>query len=269
MRVTRLGHLVCNPPPWMFYRIWPLSFWPCPGSRVGSTRGYCCWNFRPGSSCQGMAVLGAFGGGWQLDRQTGSVLSLAGRKRIKSEGKSGSLPNSSSTSNQTCFLSYSSFCGEALCQHALPLDSQTMGCSLSFLSEQWSHLSAGWNCGGLKVEDQHWLGCEGEGLWCHLNPLLPLEWVLLPDLDHPFCPSSSRACSSSTRPQEHLQLLEGNSVGPFHSTGQLWTCIWRDPITAPSRNLLAAHGWTHLVLPCTWPYRFTPWLTGGQSPRTL
>ena len=76
--VAKLGHLICNPPAWVFHRIWSLSSWPCSGSRVGLTLWCYSQNFWPGPSCQGMAVLGAFGGGGQLGRQTRSITSLGG-----------------------------------------------------------------------------------------------------------------------------------------------------------------------------------------------
>ena len=127
MGVAMLGHLIHNPLMQVFHRIWSLSSWPCSGSRVGLTMGQYSWNFRPGLSCQGMAVLGAFRGVGSWAGKLGALLhsgaAPSSKKRVRSEGKFGSSPNSLSTSNQTCFLSFSSVCGEALHCHALLLDS--------------------------------------------------------------------------------------------------------------------------------------------------
>ena len=74
--VARPGHLIHNPPPWVFHRIWFLSSWSCSWSRAGLTMGWCSLNFRLGPSCWGMAMMGAFAGGKQLGRQIGSVTLL-------------------------------------------------------------------------------------------------------------------------------------------------------------------------------------------------
>ena len=52
-----------------------------------------------------------------------SGAATSAKKQVRSEGKSGSLPNSSSTSNRTCFLGFYSFCREALHHCNLFLDS--------------------------------------------------------------------------------------------------------------------------------------------------
>ena len=108
-----------------------------------------------------------------------SGVAPSAKKWVRSEGKSGSLPSSLSISSQTCFLGLSSFCREASCHYALSLDSWDFGCNVRFSMECWSCSSGGQDHGGLGEGDWYQLGCEGEGLWCHLNPLLPLELVLL------------------------------------------------------------------------------------------
>ena len=114
MGAARLGHLICNPLTWVFYRIQSPSSWPCLGLKVGLTMRWYSWNFRPGPSCCGMAVLGA--GSWigKLGALLHSGAMPSAKKRVRSVGKFGSSPNSSPTLNQTCFLSFSSACVEAL-----------------------------------------------------------------------------------------------------------------------------------------------------------
>ena len=129
--------------------------------------------------------------------------------------KSSSLPNSSSNLNQTCFPSFSSACGEASYCWVLFLNFWDLDCKQRFSMEWWSHLSAGWDHGGLREGDWCWLGCVGEGLWHGLDPLLPLDWVCFFKLDHLLCHSLSQACCPSTGPWECLLIQEGNSAGPL------------------------------------------------------
>ena len=51
------------------------------------TMGWYSWNFRPGPSCLGMAVLGAFGGSVQLGRKTGSITSLGAVSLAKKQAR--------------------------------------------------------------------------------------------------------------------------------------------------------------------------------------
>ena len=209
MKVAGMRHLFCDPMVWIPHRVQPLSFWPCLdcewvwlGDAAARTLGWAppvrawlCWGILVGVGSS-TVKLGAF-------LHSGAAPSA--KKWVRSEGKSGLPPNSLSTSNQTCFLGFSSFCGEAWHCCALSFDSWDLACNLGFSMEQWSHSSAGQDHGGVGEGDWHWLGHEGEGLWHHLNPLLPLEWILLlPNWDCLSCCSTSRVWSSSSGPQECL-----------------------------------------------------------------
>ena len=86
--------------------------------------------------------------------------------------------------------------------------------------EWWSH-SSRWDHGGLGEEDWHQLGYEGEGHGHCLNPLLPVEWVLLlPNQEHPSHCLSSRAWSFAGS-WEHPWLL-GDSAGPLLPCRPAW-----------------------------------------------
>ena len=189
--------------------------WDWPGDATARTlgqappvRAWLCWELLVG--------VGSWEGELGALLHSGAVPSA--KKRMRSEGKSGSLPNSSSTLNQTCFLSFSfsSFCREASHYCALSMESQDLGCNLRFSMEWWSHSSAEWDSRGLGDGD------------------LSLTWAwrggaFIPPQHTP----SPRTGSSPTQPglsvlvfhlkglilfnwtQECLWLLEGNSAGPL------------------------------------------------------
>ena len=187
------------------------------------------------------------------------------KKWARSEGMSGSLHNSLSTWNWTCFLGFLPPVGRHHSAVPCPWIPGDLGHNLRFSREWWSCWSPGQDCGVLGEGNWHWLRCAGEELWCCLNPLLPLEWVLLPSWDHLFCHLTSRAWSSSSRAWDYLRLLESIQLAPFCLVGWFWSYAQRAPFTAPSWDLLAVHWWTCWVLPHTCPYGSAPWLTGGQS----
>ena len=181
-------------------RVWSVPSCPCLGPWVGLTRGNCCQILGPCSPCQGKAVLGALVG----------VGTPSAKKWTNCTGRSGSAPNSLSTSNWTCFLSFSSFCGEAS-HHCT-----WFPCCNLRPSMEWQSCLSGWDHGGLGEGDWSWWRCEREGICCHLDPLLPLEWdFLLPDQDCLPCCLASRAWSSSSGPWEHLWLLEDTLASPL------------------------------------------------------
>ena len=101
--------------------------------------------------------------------------------RVRPRGNVGSLSNSSSTSNLTCFFCFSSASVEVSFCHALLLDLWGLVCKSSCSMEQLSCSLAGWDCGGLGDDNLNWLGCEWEGLWCFLDLFLPWEHFLNPD----------------------------------------------------------------------------------------
>ena len=96
-----------------------------------------------------------------------SLVAFPPRKLTRSLGNEGAFPKSSARLNQTCFCtgpkdghSATGFCGEGehplacvgtppLC--ILPLDSDCQG---QDEDEQFSHLSIGWECGGLRDGDK-------------------------------------------------------------------------------------------------------------------
>ena len=117
------------------------------------------------------------------------------RKRVTPVGKVGSLPNSSSRLNLTCFLGFSSARMGALLCHPLLLNFQVLACS--FKSCIWRH------SGSLGGPDLGGLG-DDEGLWYHLDLLPPLNWEChFNNSDHPAGESSlshlvaSLACCSA------------------------------------------------------------------------
>ena len=207
MRITGLGHLLCNPMAGIPDRVWSLSSQPCLGLWVGLAGGSCCWNFGPCSAWWSRAALRAFGRWGWLPVKLGvffhSGAAPSAKKWVRSAGRSSSASNSSA-SNQTCFLSFSSFCGEASHHCTLSFESLDLCCDLR-LSMEWCSHSSGWDCGGLVEGGWHWLGHDGEGLSNLLNPFLSLEWVLLSyNQDCLSCSFASRVCFSSSRPQDCL-----------------------------------------------------------------
>ena len=126
------------------------------------------------------------------------------RKRVRPGGNAESLPNSSSTSNLTCFFGGLSSMG-ASSHHALLLDSWSLSYKWRCSKEQLSHSSVGQDHGGLGEGDWHWLGNGGQGLWHHLNLFLPLEWVcLFLNQDHPT-DVSSLSCLVNSAPKAWLR----------------------------------------------------------------
>ena len=166
MGVARLRCLICNPPAWVLHRIWAL-FLVLLGIKSGidwgditvrtlgqapPVRSWLCWEL----------LVGA--GNWE--GELGVLLHLGAapsvKKKMRSEGKPDSSPNSLSTSNQTCFLGFSLVCREVLHCSVLFLDSWDLGCSLRFSMEQWSHSSAGQDHGGLGVGTSAGLHMRGD-----------------------------------------------------------------------------------------------------------
>ena len=98
------------------------------------------------------------------------------KKRVRPRGYVGSSPNSSSTSNLTCFLSFSSASVGVSSWCDLLLDSWSLGCKLRCSMECLSCSLAGQNHGEAGKGDWHWLGHEGEELWCCLDLFSSLEW---------------------------------------------------------------------------------------------
>ena len=128
------------------------------------------------------------------------------RKRVRSGDNVGSLPNSSSTLNQTCFFSFPSTYVGVSSHHALLLDSWDLGCRWRLSIEQQSLSSVGWDHGGLREGDWHRLQHWGEGLWHHTDLSLPLEWEHhLLKLNHPV-EVSSLSCLADSIPWD---LAEG------------------------------------------------------------
>ena len=166
----------------------PNLAWDCKWYLLGEAAARTLANTPPaGAGLHWGNLVGVDGLAVKLGAFCSSGAASPTKKGARSEGKSGSLPNSSSAQNQTCFLGFSSLGREASCCHALYL-----GCNLRFSMEWWSHSSAGQDHGRLGVGDWCQLGCEG-GLWCYLDPLLSLEQVLLlPDQDHLCCCLTSR-----------------------------------------------------------------------------
>ena len=143
VRVAGLIQFMSDPAVGIPGRVWSLPPCPCLGPQVGSNGGSCCWNLWLCSPCWGKVVLGAIGGAG----------APSAKKWTSSAGRSSSAPSSSSISNQTCFLGFSSFCGEASCQCT-----QFLCSNLRPSREQWSCLS-GWGYVGLG--DITWLRYKG------------------------------------------------------------------------------------------------------------
>ena len=95
------------------------------------------------------------------------------RKRVMPVGNVGSLPSSSSMSNQTCFLWLSSAGVGGLPCHSLLLDVWVLACT--FKSLIWRHThSLEWpDLGGLGDYDEDCLHYSGEEFWCCLDLLRP------------------------------------------------------------------------------------------------
>ena len=121
-----------------------LFFWLWAGSGLGLTSRWFGWDFRPGPSCIGGTALRPH---WGMAMGT---LQSWERKRVRSGGNGGLLPNSLYTSNLTCFLlfvSSSAGVGASSCCTML-LDSWDLSCRWRSSMEQLSYLSAGWDHGG-------------------------------------------------------------------------------------------------------------------------
>ena len=220
MRIAGLGHLLCDPMAGIPNRVWPLS---------SSLSWYCEWDWLEEAAAGTLGhapparerlhwrlLVGVDGPAVTLGAFNHSGAVSPTKKWAGSEGKSGSSPNSSSALKWICFLGFSSFSWEMSHHHALSLDSWDFGSSLRVSMEWWSHSSAGWDHGRLEERDQHWLEHEGEGPWCHLNPpLSPEQVVLLSDRDCLCWCLTSGAWFSSSRPWECLWPLEDNSAGPI------------------------------------------------------
>ena len=80
-------------------------------------RAWLCWGLLVG--------VGSWAGKMGVLLHLGAMPSA--KKRVMSVGKFCSSPNSLSTLNQTCFLGFSSACGEMLHCNVLLLDSQDLG----------------------------------------------------------------------------------------------------------------------------------------------
>ena len=89
-----------------------------------------------------------------------SLAMSSARKRVRPGGNVWSLPNSSFTSNLTCFFlgGFSSVGVRASYHYALLLDLWDLSCRWRSSMEWLSHSLVEWDCGGL-----------GEGNWCQLG----------------------------------------------------------------------------------------------------
>ena len=185
--------------------IW-LLFWPWLGSGLGSTSRWFGWDLRPGPSCMGGVMLvGSHGeslgmGVEGLGVSSHSLAIPSTRKRVRPWGNMGWLPNSLSTSNQTCFFLCFSSVGVGASSHCtLFLEWQALGCRWRSSMEQLSCSSAGQDYWGLGEGDWCWLWHWGEELWCHFDLSLPLEWKHhFLDPDHPARVSSLGHLADST-----------------------------------------------------------------------
>ena len=131
--IAGLRQFIGYPPVGIADRVWSLPSCPCLGLQVGLTRGSCCQIFGPCSPARARLC-------WELLVGVGTPLA---KKWTISTGRSGSALNSPSASNWTCFLSFSSFCGEASYHHT-----QFLCCNLRSPMHQQS-CSSGWDCGRL------------------------------------------------------------------------------------------------------------------------
>ena len=165
MRVAGLSHLISNPSVGIPDRVWPLSSQPCPGLQVGLTGGSSCQNLGPAPPAWTRPALGFLGGcGWP-GSQTRTILSLRSHPISQEVGEVCKQVQFSTQLlihlNWTCFLSFSSFHGEASDHHAMSFESWDLGCNLRLSMEQLSH-SSGQDCRGLEERDWCQLECEGE-----------------------------------------------------------------------------------------------------------
>ena len=133
---------------------WPWGITARTLCQAPPVRAWLCWELLVG--------VGSWAGEVGVLPHSWAVLSA--KKRARSEGKFSSLPNSSITSNQTCFLGLFSVCGEASHCYVLLLDTWDLGCSLRFSIEQWSYSSAGWDQEGLREGTGDGLGVRGRAL---------------------------------------------------------------------------------------------------------
>ena len=126
-----LRHLIDNPSEGVPDRVWALSSQPCLGLWAGLTGGAATRTLGH-APCQVKAMLGVLGGCGQTGSQTSSFAQgLCPQPRsARSADKSGLAPNSLSTSNWTCFLSFFSFCEEASHHSALSFKSWGLGLQL-------------------------------------------------------------------------------------------------------------------------------------------
>ena len=133
-----------------------------------------------GSSCMGITVPGVL---------SCSLLEPSTRKRVRPGGNVGSLPRSPSSSNLTCFFSFTA--GVGVSSHCtLLLDLQGLVYKLRFFIEWLSCSVTGQDHGGLGEGDWCLLGHWGMGLSCHLDLSLPLEQECLLTSDFPVGVSS-------------------------------------------------------------------------------
>ena len=203
----------------LVYQVWyHFEPWPRLSSREFG------WDLRLGSSHACRMVLGAFAGRqlWgfqgQGSRGAGSVILLFGltptRKVVRSGGSVRLLPNSSSTSNLTCFFicclygnssigscrgGHSSVGVGVSSHYTLLWDLHGLRCRLRSSREQLHHLLAGHVWGGWERMTGASLG-TGMRVWCHLNLSLPLEWEhCLLDPDYTV-EGSSLGCLTDSAP---------------------------------------------------------------------
>ena len=192
-----------------------------------------------------------------LGASSGSLAMPSTRKKVRPKGNVGSLPNSPSTSNLTCFY--------------LAFSSVGMGCHLDMpISWICRVLVVGWGIyrvvellvgriglwGGLGKGYWCQLGHWGEGLSCHLDLSLPLEWECLLNPDHPAGVSSFSHLAES--------IPQGQAEGEQTCEAeQLWEhllplAVHLASLDLPSRPALAMHLATSLCIPlmhsscCLW-----------------
>ena len=115
-------------------------------------------------------------GAEELGASSCSLATPSTRKRVRFGGNVGSLPNSSSTLNHTCFFGFSSaYVGGIISLCPAPrfmgsgLQVETFHGAAELLISRIGSL-------GLGEGDQCQLGHWGEGLWHHLDLSLPLKW---------------------------------------------------------------------------------------------
>ena len=147
------------------------------------------------------------------------------RKRVRPGDKVGSSPNSSSTSNLTCFFHcFSSVGVGASCCYSLLWDLWDLSCRWRSLKEQLSCSLAGWDCEGLGEDDWHLLGhqCLNLSLLWEgplLNPTHPVKWSSLSHL-------------ADSTPQ-------GPAEGEWtHEVELMWECLLHLAVGLASMGLL-------------------------------